>query len=140
MALDLAGVAGAMVRVCTSDPASGEYGKFTAVSVAEFEDIPLPPTPTFQWNGCTVNVSWDDTSTYEQGYRVYIDDMLFSETGPLNGGVGTVSIPTDKLDPGRRYKISVVAFGPGGSSSARGGIRNDRRTSFSHKLAAIRFG
>jgi hypothetical protein len=101
-------------------PHPANIGKFSAVSATEFEDTPSAPDLPIVKPGrdCTsMDVTWGDSSTFELGYAVYVDNNLVTQTGPVNGGTSTVNIPNIK-DPGREYSIKVVAIGSGGNSES----------------------
>ena len=96
-------------------------GGTKAVAAAEFENIPLTPFPsgpTWQWSGCTLTMTWQDSSDFEQGYRVWYDSMDSSPSltlGPMNGGTQTVNIPTS---PGKAYHPYIEVYAGGGNTFA----------------------
>jgi hypothetical protein len=100
-------------------PQAGDVGRFTNVAVSYSFDIPLSPKPKSTRDSCSLNVSWDDSDDFEQGYKIYLDGTLYTTVGPLNGGSTSVTIPPAMLEYGREVLLGVTvsAFADGGEGA-----------------------
>jgi hypothetical protein len=78
--------------------------------VANKACIPAP-LPNYQYTG---NITWNDNSTNETGFNIYLNGAFATAIGP---NLTTYPIPPLVFPPGVPYKLGVEAFNAGGKSA-----------------------
>jgi len=69
------------------------------------------PLPNYQYTG---NITWNDNSTNEDGFNIYLNGAFATAIGP---NLTTYPIPPLVFPPGVPYKLGVEAFNAGGKSA-----------------------